>query len=199
MSRDVFLAHFVFEHVAGRAEDLRRNLWGGDGFEESKRRQREKLVLNGGVEIMVSKKLAVVLGVAMSAGMLVAQTSGTQATGSATDAQASSAQAGGGKARHREMNPDKAAERLGKKLNLSADQVAQIKPILADQKQQMGALRADTSLTKEDRHAKAKGIMQDSGTKLEAVMNDQQKQQFEQMLSERKAKRQARNEKPQAQ
>ncbi|UWZ83371.1 hypothetical protein [Occallatibacter riparius] len=149
---------------------------------------------------MVSKKLAVVLGVMMSAGMLVAQTSGTQA-GSTTDAQAStgSAQAGGVKGRHHEMNPDKAAERLGKKLNLSADQVAQIKPILADQKQQLGALRADTSLTKEDRHAKAKGIMQDSRTKLEAVMNDQQKQQFEQMLAERKAKRQSKNEKPQGQ
>ena len=149
---------------------------------------------------MVSKKLAVVLGVMMSAGMLVAQTSGTQA-GSATDAQAgtSSAQAGSGKVRHREVNPDKAAERLGKKLNLSADQVAQIKPILADQKQQMGALRGDTSLTKEDRHAKAKSIMQDSRTKLEAVMNDQQKQQFEQMLQQRREKRQSRNEKPQAQ
>ena len=153
---------------------------------------------------MISKKLAVVLGVMMSAGMLVAQTSGSQAPGSTTDAQASagqasSAQAGGAKARHREMNPDKAAERLGKKLNLSADQVAQIKPILADRKQQMGALRGDTSLTKEDRHAKAKSIMQDSRTKLEAVMNDQQKQQFEQMLQERKAKRQSRNEKPQEQ
>ena len=148
---------------------------------------------------MYSKKLAVVLGVMMSAGMLVAQTSGTQA-GSTTDAQASTSSAQAGmKGKHREMNPDKAAERLGKKLNLTADQVAQIKPILADQKQQLGALRADTSLTKEDRHAKAKGIMQDSRTKLEAVMNDQQKQQFEQMLAERKAKRQSKNEKPQGQ
>ena len=148
---------------------------------------------------MVSKKLAVVLGMVMSAGMLVAQTSGTQAAGSATDAQANSAQAGSGKVRHREVNPDKAAERLGKKLNLSADQVAQIKPILADRKQQMGALRGDTSLTKEDRHAKAKSIMQDSRTKLEAVMNDQQKQQFGQMLQQRREKRQSRNEKPQEQ
>jgi hypothetical protein len=150
---------------------------------------------------MYTKRFAVVLGLAMSAGMLMAQngsqSGAAQTAGSTTDAQ--QAQAGGAKARHREMNPDKAAARLGRKLSLSADQVAQIKPILADRQQQMQALRADTSLTKEDRHAKMKAASEDSKTKLEAVMNDQQKQQFEQMLAERKAKRQSKNEKPQAQ
>jgi Spy/CpxP family protein refolding chaperone len=33
------------------------------------------------------------------------------------------------------------------------------------------------------------GIQQDSKNKIEAVLNDQQKQQFEQMLQERRAKR----------
>jgi hypothetical protein len=145
---------------------------------------------------MYMKKFAVVLGLAMSAGMLMAQSDAAQAAGSTADAQA---QTGGVKARHREMNPDKAAARLGKKLNLSADQVAQIKPILADRQQQMQALRADTSLTKEDKHAKMKALVDDNRTKLEAVMTDQQKQQFEQMLQERKAKRQSKNEKPQGQ
>jgi hypothetical protein len=149
---------------------------------------------------MYTKRFAVVLGLAMSAGMLMAQDgsqSGAPQAAGSTDAQ--QAQAGGAKARHREMNPDKAAAGLGRKLSLSADQVAQIKPILADRQQQMQALRADTSLTKEDKHAKMKAASEDSRTKLEAVMNDQQKQQFEQMLAERKAKRQSKNEKPQAQ
>jgi hypothetical protein len=138
------------------------------------------------------------LGLAMSAGMLMAQEP-AQAAGSTGGTQTQQATAGGMTARHHKMNPDKAADRLGKKLNLSADQVAQIKPILADRQQQMQALRADTSLSKEDKRAKAKAAFDDSKTKIEAVLNDQQKQQFEQMLQERKAKRQSRNEKPQAQ
>jgi hypothetical protein len=88
--------------------------------------------------------------------------------------------------RGQQMDPDRAAARLQKQLNLSADQVAQIKPILADQQQQMQALRADTSLNQEDRRAKGKAIMQDSRTKMEAVMNDDQKKQFEQMMSEQR-------------
>ena len=121
-------------------------------------------------------KLAIVLGVVMSAGMAMAP--------NGVMAQDQAPAQGGGQGMHGrrgQMDPDQAAARLQRKLNLSADQVAQIKPILADQKQQMDALRADTSLSQQDRRAKAKAIMQDSNTKLEAVMNDQQKQQYEQM------------------
>ena len=136
---------------------------------------------------MYTKKLAVLLGLVMSAGMVMAQ---DQAQAPAQ----SSGQEMHGK-HGRQMDPDKAAARLGKKLNLSADQVAQIKPILVDQKQQMQALRADTSVSQDDRRVKAKGIMQDSRTKMEAVMNDQQKQQFEQMLAARREHHKG-NEKP---
>jgi hypothetical protein len=129
---------------------------------------------------MYTKKLAVLLGLVMSAGMVMAQ---DQAPAPAQSGQQMSGRHG------RQMDPDKAAARLGKKLNLSADQTAQIKPILSDQQQQMQAVRADTSLSQDDRRSKAKGIMQDSRTKMEAVMNDQQKQQFEQMLQEQKARR----------
>lgn len=88
---------------------------------------------------------------------------------------------------HHEINPDRQASHLGKKLGLTGDQVAQIKPILEARQQQMQNLRSDTSLAPQDRHAKAQEIMQDSKTKIEAVLNDTQKQQFEQMLQERRA------------
>jgi hypothetical protein len=124
---------------------------------------------------MQTRKLAVLLGVLMSVGMVTAQD------------QAPAPDGGQMQGRHgRNMDPDAAAARLGKQLNLSADQVSQIKPILADQQQQMQALRADTSLSQEDRRAKGKAIMQDSRTKMEAVMNDQQKQQFEQVVSQQR-------------
>jgi periplasmic protein CpxP/Spy len=90
----------------------------------------------------------------------------------------------------RGMNPERQAKRLGKQLNLSQDQVSQIEPILADRDQQMQALRGDSSLAPADRRAKAKGIMDDSNSKIEAVLNDQQKQQYEQMLASRRAHRQ---------
>jgi len=77
--------------------------------------------------------------------------------------------------------------RLGKRLGLSDDQVAQIKPILADRFQQIENLRADTSLTEQDRHARVRALMQGSNSKIEAVLNDTQKQQFEQMLAERRS------------
>ncbi len=88
---------------------------------------------------------------------------------------------------HQAPNPDRMAKHLGKKLNLSNDQVAQIKPLLEDRTQQMQAVRADTTLSQQDRHNKARQIMQDSDTRIEAVLNDTQKQQFEQMLQERRA------------
>jgi periplasmic protein CpxP/Spy len=87
---------------------------------------------------------------------------------------------------HKAPNPDRMAKHLGKKLNLSTDQVAQIKPVLEDRTQQIQALRADTSLSQQDRRNKAHEIMQDSNSKIEAVLNDTQKQQFEQMLQERR-------------
>jgi protein CpxP len=87
---------------------------------------------------------------------------------------------------HKAPNPDRMAKHLEKKLNLSNDQVAKIKPVLEDRVQQMQSLRADTSLSQQDRRNKAHQIMQDSNTKIEAVLNDTQKQQFEQLLQERR-------------
>lgn len=87
------------------------------------------------------------------------------------------------------MNPNRQAKRLAKQLNLSQDQVSQIEPILADRDQQMQALRGDSSLAPADRRTKAKGIMDDSNSKIEAVLNDQQKQQYEQMLASRREHR----------
>jgi periplasmic protein CpxP/Spy len=87
---------------------------------------------------------------------------------------------------HKAPDPDRMAKHLGKKLNLSSDQVAQIKPVLEDRVQQMQALRADASLSQQDRRSKAHQIMDDSKNKIEAVLNDTQKQQFEAMLQERR-------------
>ena len=123
-----------------------------------------------------STKATVALGVLLSAGM---------AFGFAQAPDQSSA-APTQPGQHRTFDPGRRAAHLGQRLGLSSDQVAQIKPILADRLQKMEALRGDTSLSQEDRHTKARAIMQDSNSKIEALLNDTQKQQFEQMLAERR-------------
>ncbi len=85
-------------------------------------------------------------------------------------------------------NAKRQARHLAKTLGLSHDQVAQIRPILTNRIQQMQSLRADATLSPQDRREKSRAIMQDSRTRIEAVLNDSQKQQFEQMLAQRRAR-----------
>jgi hypothetical protein len=49
----------------------------------------------------------------------------------------------------------------------------------------MQTLRTDNSLSQDDRRAKMQAIMQDSNSKIEGLLNDTQKQQFEQMQAQR--------------
>lgn len=94
-----------------------------------------------------------------------------------------------GHGHHHFMNPDRQLEHLTKKLNLTADQQTQIKPILVDRQQKMQALWHDQSLSQQDRHSKSQAIRQDTRTRLEATLNDQQKQQFEAMQANMQGRR----------
>ena len=78
---------------------------------------------------------------------------------------------------------------MAKALALTPDQVSKIEPILADRDQQVQGLRSDTTLAPNDRKAKMHGIRQDSDTRIEAILNDTQKQQYEQIKQSRKANR----------
>ena len=82
---------------------------------------------------------------------------------------------------HGRMDPEAQLEHLTKQLDLTADQQAQIKPILESRDQQVKQLWQDQSLAPQDRHAKMKAIQDDSKTKIEAVLNDTQKQKYEAM------------------
>ncbi len=92
---------------------------------------------------------------------------------------ASAPQQGGGYG-HQPKTPDEQVARMTKRYNLSSDQQAQIKPILANQQQQMQALRQDSTLSRDDKMAKMKSIHEDSSSKIQALLNDGQKQKFAQ-------------------
>ena len=87
-------------------------------------------------------------------------------------------------------DPDKQIARMTTKLNLTADQQAQIKPILQDRQTQMMALHSDTTLAGPDKMAKMKSINQDTHAKVDAVLTDEQKKQWAEMQAQQREKMQ---------
>ena len=83
--------------------------------------------------------------------------------------------------RHQMGNPDAQLAHLTKALNLTSDQQTQIKPLLENQQQQIQQVHQDTSLSRQDRMSKVQSIHEDTKGKIEAVLNDEQKQTFEAM------------------
>lgn len=77
-------------------------------------------------------------------------------------------------------------QHLTKALNLTTDQQAKVKSILEDQKNQMASLKQETSLSKQDRHAKFQAIHQETRQKIQAVLTDDQQAKFEQMQARHK-------------
>ncbi len=92
--------------------------------------------------------------------------------------------------RHRQADPQREVNRLAKKLNLTDDQKNQIVPILTDRQQQMKSIHEDSSLSAQDRRAKMRSAMEDSDAKIKAVLNDDQKQKYEQMQQQRRERMQ---------
>jgi periplasmic protein CpxP/Spy len=91
---------------------------------------------------------------------------------------------------HRGINPDEQLARMTKDLNLTSDQATQIKPILVTRQQQMQTLRQDQSMSQEDKMAKMKSLRDDSNSKISAVLNDTQKQQFGDMQAKQQQRMQ---------
>ena len=88
-------------------------------------------------------------------------------------------QAGGG------PNPEQRLQKLATELNLSDAQKTQLKPILEEEGSKMKALRDDSSLSRQDRMEKMKTIMADSRSKMDPILNDDQKKKLADLKSER--------------
>jgi periplasmic protein CpxP/Spy len=91
---------------------------------------------------------------------------------------------------HQAPNPQRQAKKMAKKLGLSSDQTARIEPVLADRDQRVQDVRSNTKLAPSERKAQLHGIARDSNTKIEAILTDTQRQQYEQMKQDRRAKKQ---------
>lgn len=99
---------------------------------------------------------------------------------------------------HRGMDPDEQLKHMTKQLDLSADQQSQIKPILESRQQQMQQLWQDQSTSRDERHQKMQAIQQDSNEKIEAVLNDTQKQKYQSMQERMQQRRMRHGQQDQA-
>lgn len=79
------------------------------------------------------------------------------------------------------MDPDRQLQHMTRMLGLTGDQQSQIKPLLVDRQQKMQSVFQDPSLSPQDRRTRMQSIRLDTRAKIEAVLNDQQKQTFESM------------------
>ena len=86
--------------------------------------------------------------------------------------------------------PEEQVAHMAKRYSLTSDQQAQITPILANQQQQMKALRQDSTMSREDKMAKMQSIHADSTNKIQALLNDNQKQKFAQDMQRRQQRMQ---------
>ncbi len=79
---------------------------------------------------------------------------------------------------------DDQIKHLSKKLSLSDDQQAKLKPILEDQRKQMEAIHSDTSLSREDRFSKMQALRQSSDAQIKGVLNEEQQKNFDKMRAD---------------
>jgi len=72
-------------------------------------------------------------------------------------------------------------EQLTTALNLTDDQKAKIKPILDAQRQKMTDLRADTTLSQEDRRTKMQAIRQEMSDQMKVILTPEQFTKWQQV------------------
>ncbi len=85
---------------------------------------------------------------------------------------------------------------MTKRLNLSPDQVTQIKSIQADNQTQAQAIRSDSSLQGADRRTKMMDLHKAENDKTRAVLNDDQKAKFDAMQAKRHERMQGDHDAP---
>lgn len=78
---------------------------------------------------------------------------------------------------HRPMhprNPEKEAEFLSKRLNLTPEQTSKLEPIFADRNQKMEAIHSNTSLTRQDAWTQMREVEKSTHEQLATVLTPEQ-------------------------
>ena len=88
------------------------------------------------------------------------------------------------------MSPDQELEHMTKALNLTSDQQTQLKPVLQDRHDQQMQMHQDGSLSRDARMSKMQALDESSNSKVEAILNPDQKAKYEKMIADRKERMQ---------
>ncbi len=91
---------------------------------------------------------------------------------------------GGGMQHMGPMSTDQRLQHLTQMLNLTSDQQNKIKPILENESQQMQTMRADTSMSREDKMSKMRSLRETTNSQIKPILNTEQQQKWEQMQAQ---------------
>ena len=133
---------------------------------------------------MLKRNLIWMAGVALVLGFALAG-----APARAQEAGGQEGKAQGGPRGRPMMSPEDQLKRLAKDLDLTDDQMGQLKPILEERHEKMQKLFSDESLSEEDRRAKMRETSEENNKKIRDVLNEDQKKKFDEMMQERQHER----------
>lgn len=81
------------------------------------------------------------------------------------------------------MNPERRLEMMQRRLGLTADQTTQVKQIFSDSMAKMKALRADSSLTRDQWRTQAMAIHKTEQGRIRSLLTPDQQTKFDAMLA----------------
>jgi periplasmic protein CpxP/Spy len=82
---------------------------------------------------------------------------------------------------HKMPTVDEQVQMLSEKLSLTDEQKPKVRKIAEDMHQKMDAMQADQSMSREDRMAKMRSMHEHAMSQVKAILNDDQKQKFDEM------------------
>jgi periplasmic protein CpxP/Spy len=101
--------------------------------------------------------------------------------------------AGGQKQGSGKRSPEERMNRrmdmMSKKLNLTDDQKAKMKPLLENEVKQMQDLRQDTSLSRQEKRAKFQQMRESTNSQIRSLLNPDQQKKFDEMQQQMKERR----------
>lgn len=100
-----------------------------------------------------------------------------------SSAQQSTADAHSGMHQGQHMNR---LEWMSKELNLTDDQKAKLKPILADESKQMQSMHDDTSLTQDQKRDKMKELHQNTDSQINEILTPDQQKKYADLKAQQK-------------
>lgn len=88
---------------------------------------------------------------------------------------------------HGKHGPQAQLAQMKENLNLTDDQAAKIQPLLEDRAQKLKAIKADTSLTEDQKREKAKDVIKDYRSQLDGILTPEQQTKMKSMKGKAKA------------